>query len=212
MDVFDLFKKIEKKSAGGPVSAIVVGLGNVGTPYVNTRHNAGFIALDAVAEAYGAEVNRAKFHAQIGECEIGGHRVLLMKPETLMNRSGIAIAEAAKFYKISPERVVVLVDDISFEPGSLRIRSKGSAGGHNGLKSIIECLPGENFPRIRLGVGQKPTPEYDLADWVLGKMPPKDLEKLKEVAKCVPDAVRLILDGKCDEASTRFSKTVKTAN
>ncbi len=212
MDIFDLFKKIEKNDAQGPVTALVVGLGNVGAPYENTRHNAGFIALDTVAKAYGASVDKYKYHARIGECKIGEHRVLLMKPETLMNNSGIAVGEAANFYKIDPARIIVLVDDISFEPGSLRIRRKGSAGGHNGLKSIIEHLGSEDFPRIRLGVGQKPRPDYDLADWVLGKFPKADLEKVAKTAECVPDAVRLILDGKLDEASTRFSKTSSSAN
>lgn len=212
MDIFDLFKKIENQGATGPVTALVVGLGNVGTPYVNTRHNAGFIALDAVAKAYGATVDKLKYHAMVGECKIGEHRVLLMKPETLMNNSGIAVGEAANFYKIPPERVIVLVDDISFAPGSLRIRRKGSAGGHNGLKSIIEHLGSEDFPRVRLGVGQKPRPDYDLADWVLGKLPKSDLDALTKTAECIPEAVRLILDGKLDDASTKFSKTTNSAN
>ncbi len=212
MDIFDLFKKIEKKEQTGPVSALVVGLGNVGTPYVNTRHNAGFIALDEVANAYGASLDREKFHARVGECSVGGHRVLLMKPETLMNNSGVAVGEAAKFYKIPPERVIVLVDDISFDPGSLRIRKKGSAGGHNGLKSIIAHLSSEEFPRIRLGVGQKTDPACDLAEWVLGKPCEADLKKIRETAKSVPEAVRMILDGKPDEASSKFSRTSSSAN
>lgn len=206
MDIFDLFRKIEKKEPpAGPVTHIVVGLGNVGATYENTRHNAGFIALDKVAAENGIAVDRIKFHARVGEGNIGGHRVLLMKPETLMNNSGVAVGEAATFYKIPPERVVVLADDISFAPGVLRIRRKGSAGGHNGLKSIIEHLGSEAFPRVKIGVGEKPSPEYDLASWVLGKLPKADREALDKAAENVPDAVRLILDDKIDDAMSRYA-------
>ena len=144
-NIFDLFKKIEQKPVG-PVSFIIVGLGNIGKQYELTRHNAGFLAIDYIAEKFGAKIDRVKFHAMIGEATVGGERVLLMKPTTLMNNSGIAVGEAAAFYKIPPERVLVLHDEISFDAGIIRIRRKGSAGGHNGLKSIIARLPGEDFP------------------------------------------------------------------
>ena len=206
-NIFDLFKKIEsQKATSEPVSFIVVGLGNIGKQYELTRHNAGFLAIDYIAEKYGAKIDRVKFHSTVGEANIGGARVLLMKPTTLMNNSGIAVGEAATFYKIPPERVLVLHDEISFDPGIIRIRRKGSAGGHNGLKSIIERLPGDNFPRIKIGIGKKPNPEYDLADWVLGKMPESDLKTLKGRFDDIATATELIVGGKIDDAMARYSK------
>lgn len=205
-NIFDLFKKIEKKSDTGPVSFIIAGLGNPGAKYEKTRHNIGFMAVDYIAAECGVRIDRAKFHALVGEVDMGGVRVLLMKPETFMNNSGISIAEAAGFYKIPPERVLVLHDEISFEPGLFRIRRKGSSGGHNGLKSIIEHLASEDFPRIKIGVGKKPTPEYDLADWVLGKFPEADLTTLRGRFGDILSASRLILAGKVDEAMSKYSK------
>lgn len=206
-NIFDLFKKIEtQKATSEPVSFIVVGLGNIGKQYELTRHNAGFLAIDYIAEKYGTKIDRVKFHSTVGEANIGGARVLLMKPSTLMNNSGIAVGEAATFYKIPPERVLVLHDEISFDPGIIRIRRKGSAGGHNGLKSIIERLPGDNFPRIKIGIGKKPNPEYDLADWVLGKMPESDLKTLKGRFDDIATATELIIKGDIDGAMARYSK------
>lgn len=207
-NIFDLFKKIEsqKPQSSEPVSFIIVGLGNIGKQYELTRHNVGFLAIDYIAEKYGARIDRVKFHATVGECNIGGVRVLLMKPTTLMNNSGIAIGEAASFYKISPERVLVLHDEISFDPGIIRIRRKGSAGGHNGLKSIIARLPGESFPRIKIGVGKKPTPEYDLADWVLGKMPESDLKAVRVRFEDIASAAEMIVKGDIDGAMAKYSK------
>ena len=206
-NIFDLFKQIESKNVSNePVSFIIVGLGNIGKQYEHTRHNAGFLAIDYIAEKYGAKIDRVKFHSTVGECNIGGARVLLMKPSTLMNNSGIAVGEAASFYKISPERVLVLHDEISFEPGMIRIRRKGSAGGHNGLKSIIQRLPGEDFPRIKIGVGKKPNPEYDLADWVLGKFPESDMKALKDRFEDIAVASELIVKGEIDNAMAKFSK------
>ena len=207
-NIFDLFKKIESQSVGSsqPVSFIIVGLGNVGKQYELTRHNAGFLAIDYIAEKYGARIDRVKFHAMVGECNIGGARVLLMKPTTLMNNSGIAVGEAAAFYKIPPEKVLVLHDEISFDAGKLRIRRKGSAGGHNGLKSIIARLPGEDFPRIKIGIGKKPTPEYDLADWVLGKMSEADIKALKDRFEDIALASEMIVKGDIDGAMGKYSK------
>ena len=204
-NIFDLFKKIES-APQGPVSFIVVGLGNIGKQYELTRHNAGFLAIDRIAEKYGAKIDRVKFHATVGECTIAGQRVLLMKPTTLMNNSGIAVGEAAAFYKIPPEKVLVLHDEISFDPGMIRIRRKGSAGGHNGLKSIIARLPGEDFPRIKIGVGKKPSPEYDLANWVLGRMPEADMKAMTARFDDIADATALIVRGMIDEAMAKFSK------
>ena len=205
-NIFDLFKKIEKKTDSTPVSVIIAGLGNPGAQYEKTRHNVGFVAIDYIAEKLGARIDRAKFHALTAEVRIGEVRVLLMKPQTYMNNSGVSIGEAAAFYKIPPERVLILHDEISFEPGILRIRRKGSAGGHNGLKSIIAHLASEEFPRVKIGVGKKPSPEYDLADWVLGKLP-KDHSDLID-AKCedIFGAARLIAEGKIDDAMQRYSK------
>ena len=206
MSIFDLFKQIEKKEDPTPVSFIIAGLGNPGAKYDNTRHNAGFIAVDYIAEKMGVRIDRAKFHALVAEGKLGQTRVLLMKPQTYMNNSGVALSEAAAFYKIPAERVLVLHDEISFEPGVMRIRRKGSAGGHNGLKSIIEHLPGENFPRVKIGVGKKPHPEYDLADWVLGKFTEDGVKALKSRLADIYDAAFLISEGKIDDAMARFSK------
>ena len=205
-NIFDLFKKIETKTSSEPVSFILVGLGNVGKQYEKTRHNAGFLAIDHIAKKYGATIDRVKFHALVGEANIGGARVLLMKPTTFMNNSGVAVGEAASFYKISPDRVLVLHDEISFDPGIIRIRRKGSAGGHNGLKSIIAHLPGEDFPRIKIGVGKKPNPQYDLADWVLGKMPEADALAMEKRFDDIATATEQIIKGDIDGAMGRFSK------
>ena len=204
-NIFDLFNKIEKKADTTPVSFIIAGLGNPGAQYEKTRHNVGFVAIDYIAEKYGAKIDRVKFHATVGEATIGGVRVLLMKPTTLMNNSGIAVGEAAAFYKISPERVLVLHDEISFDAGIIRIRRKGSAGGHNGLKSIIARLPGENFPRIKIGIGKKPNPEYDLADWVLSKFPQDEQKILFEKFGDATEAVKLMVAGKSDEAMNKYN-------
>ena len=205
-NIFDLFRKIESPADSRPISRLVVGLGNPGANYENTRHNAGFIAVDAIAKARNASPFRLKFHALVSECVIGEERVLLMKPETFMTLSGEAVGEAAGFYKLAPEQVVVLCDDVSFASGALRIRRKGSAGGHNGLKSIIAHLGSDAFVRFRLGVGEKPSPDYDLADWVLGKFSKEDLSALTATANALPEALSLWFSGKEDLCMSRFSK------
>lgn len=205
-NIFDLFKKIESSSEKMPISHIVVGLGNVGKEYENTRHNAGFIAIDALAEKYGVRIDRVKFHALVCEATVAGKRVLLMKPTTFMNNSGVAIGEAAAFYKIPPENVIVLHDEINFDVGVMRIRRKGSAGGHNGLKSIIAHLSSDAFPRVKIGVGKKPSPEYDLVDFVLGRFPQEELSKLKSENADIIAAVELMLDGKIEEAMNKYSR------
>ncbi len=205
-NIFDLFKKIEKKPDTSPVSFIVAGLGNIGKQYERTRHNAGFLAIDYIAERWGARIDRVKFHATVGEATVGGVRVLLMKPTTLMNNSGVAIGEAAAFYKIPPERVLVLHDEISFDAGVIRIRRKGSAGGHNGLKSIIARLGSEEFPRVKIGVGKKPTPEYDLVDFVLGKFPEADLKAISDRFSDIAMAAEDIIAGNIDAAMNKYSR------
>ena len=205
-NIFDLFKKIEKKADTTPVSFIIAGLGNPGQQYQKTRHNVGFVAVDYIAAKLGVKIDRAKFHSLVAEAKIGEVRVLLMKPETYMNNSGVAIGEAAAFYKIPAERVLVLHDEISFDPGLMRIRRKGSAGGHNGLKSIIAHLASEEFPRVKIGVGKKPTPEYDLADWVLGKLPKDDSDKIDARLGDIYAAAELIARGDIDGAMQKYSK------
>ena len=205
-DIFDLFKKIEKKADSSPITHIIAGLGNVGAEYVKTRHNIGFMAIDYIAQKIGIRIDRLKFNSYVGEGTIGGSRVLFMKPTTLMNRSGIAIGEAAAFYKIPPENILVLCDEISFEPGLFRIRRKGSAGGHNGLKSIISSLGSETFPRIKIGVGQKPSPEYDLAAWVLGRFSDSALSEVSLRFNDIYSSVELIVSDRCEEAMNKFSK------
>ena len=205
-NIFDLFKKIEKPVDTTPVSFIIAGLGNPGAQYDKTRHNVGFIAIDYIADKLGVRIDRAKFHALTAEAKIGEVRVLLMKPQTYMNNSGVAIGEAAAFYKIPPERVLVLHDEISFDPGIIRIRRKGSAGGHNGLKSVIAHLASEEFPRVKIGVGKKPNPEYDLADWVLGKLPKEHSDIIDNKREDILGAARLIADGKIDDAMQKYSK------
>ena len=203
--IFDLFKQIEKKEDTSPITHIVVALGNPGEKYTFTRHNAGFLAMDYLTQRLGCKCDRVKFKSLVGECKIGTHRVLLLKPQTFMNLSGEAVGEAAAFYKIAPENVIVISDDISLDVGTLRIRKSGSAGGHNGLKSIIEHLGSDKFPRIKLGVGQKPFPEYDLADWVLSRIPKESEKDFFTILECVPDALALILNGAIEKAMCDYN-------
>lgn len=207
MSIFDLFKKIEseKTTQGGAISHIIVGLGNPGEKYVYTRHNAGFLAMDYLTERLGVKCDRAKFKALCTEAVIAGARVLLMKPQTFMNASGTAVIEAMNFYKIPVENVLVVFDDTSLNIGKMRIRKKGSAGGHNGIKSLIECLGSDNFPRIKLGVGAKPSPDYDLADWVLGTIPKADREAFFSVLEKCPEALELMLKGEYELAQQKFN-------
>ncbi len=203
MSIFDLFAQISRSQ--GKIEYLIVGLGNPGTNYEKTRHNAGFRALDVLLKKYGLETGRKKFKALIADGTVGGKRCLFMKPQTFMNLSGEAVGEAARFYKIPPEKVIVLFDDISLPPGRLRIRRKGSAGGHNGIKSIIEHLDSDAFPRVKLGVGAKPRSDYDLADWVLSSFSPQDQQKMEEAYALCPEIISCLVEGKIDEAMSRFS-------
>ena len=195
--IFDLFKKIEATTPApsGPVTHIIVGLGNPGQEYENTRHNVGFMALDHIAKQVGARIDRARFRALVGEASIGGCHVLLMKPQTFMNLSGEAVREAAAFYKIAPENVIVIFDDVNFDVARLRVRAKGSDGGHNGIKNIIYQLQSDQFPRIRVGVGQKPHPEYDLASWVLSAFSAEDIAALESTFDRIKGGIECILKG-----------------
>lgn len=184
---------------------IVAGLGNPGAKYEMTRHNAGFLAMDLLAITKNTDIKRLKHHALVADMQIGGKRCLVMKPQTMMNNSGEAIGEAAKFYKIPPENVIIVYDDISLDVGQTRIRRKGSAGGHNGIKSIIAHLGSENFPRIKVGVGKKPTPEYDLVNWVLGRFPKEQEKDLKAALENSVSALELIVGGDIDKAMNLYN-------
>lgn len=200
-NIFDLFRQIETKREGaGPITYLVVGLGNPGAQYTTTRHNAGFLALDYLCEKYGARTDRARFKSLVGEATIGGVRVLLMRPQTYMNLSGEAVSEAMHFYKLDATHVIVLSDDVSLEPGRLRVRRKGSAGGHNGLKSLNEHLGTDEYPRIKMGVGQKPNREYDLADWVLSHFSAEELSALKDSLPTLAEGLQKMLVGDVDAA------------
>lgn len=194
-----------KKFSNNSIEYLVVGLGNPDRKYENTRHNAGFIMLDYIADELGVKVKRLKFKSTVGEAKIGAHRVLLMKPSTFMNNSGQAVVEAMNFYKIPAEKVVVLLDDINLDVGKMRIRQKGSDGGQNGMKNIIYLSGSDRFPRVKIGIGKKPNPDYDLAAWVLSKFTGSDLKALEQVKKNCYEAVELMLDGKIDRAMNKFN-------
>lgn len=185
---------------------LIAGLGNPEPKYDGTRHNVGFQALDTLAEAWGAVPNKGKWQGLYAQTTVDGRKVILLKPLTYMNLSGDSIAPTAAFFKIPPQNVIVLCDDIDQKPGKLRIRPSGSAGGHNGLKSIIARLGSQEFPRIRIGVGQKPHPDYDLADWVLGKPQGEDKTAIDSRMKDMEDACRLIMSGNLPEAQNRYNK------
>ena len=210
-DIWDLFKQTESKAASpvGKIEFVVAGLGNPGKEYAATRHNAGFRFLDLVAADLGVKVDRSKFNGLYADVSIDGVRGLLVAPMTMMNLSGTCLREFLSFYKIPPEKLIVVYDDVNLDPGELRIRLKGSDGGHNGLKSIIYQIQSDNFPRIRIGVGKKPHPEYVLADWVLGT---PDAEAKKAEAECgkrAYDALKLMVTGKTDLAMNRFNSKKK---
>lgn len=187
------------------IEFLVVGLGNPGTKYTITRHNAGFLTIDLFAQENNFKIDKLKFHALIADKKINGHRCIFMKPQTFMNLSGDAVAECAAFYKIPAENIIVMFDDISAEIGNLRIKRKGSAGGHNGIKSIIARTGSQDFPRIKIGVGGKPHPDYDLADWVMKPFTNDELKTLREASLNACKAVELMLDGKIDEAMNKYS-------
>ena len=189
----------------GGAEWIVAFLGNPGLKYNGTRHNAGFMAADAMEKKLGVRINKMRFKALTQTVDIGSHKVLLMKPQTYMNLSGDAIAQAAKFYKVPPERVIVVSDETALPIGKLRIRRGGSAGGHNGLKSIIARLGTDQFPRIRLGVGAPPHPDYDMADWVLAAFKGQDAVDMEAVAEKAACAVACYITEGADKAMNKFN-------
>lgn len=198
-----MFFKRSKGIAPGPIEFLIVGLGNPGKNFEFTRHNAGFLTLDHIASELDTEINNLKNNALVADVVINNHRCLLVKPQTFMNNSGTAVRDIAKFYKIPPEKIIVIFDDISLPCGKLRIRRKGTDGGHNGIKSIIYHLNSDQFPRVKIGVGAKPNPEYDLADWVLSKFGKDDTEQLKAAITKATEVLPFILDGEIDKAMNK---------
>ncbi len=195
----------QKQRPAGPVDFLIVGLGNPGREYENTRHNAGFMAVDRIAGKMGVKIDRLKFQSLCAEGTLAGRRVLLLKPSTFMNLSGQAVREAASFYKIPMEKTLVFMDDISLEPGRVRIRRKGSDGGHNGIKNIIYLTGSDQFPRVKIGVGAKPHPDYDLAKWVLSRFSADERKALDGVLDHAADMAGLILSGRMDEAMNVYN-------
>lgn len=207
MSIFDIFKQIESRepTVSGTVEFIIAGLGNPGTDYENTRHNIGFMTIDTLCEKYKVKCKKLKFKSLTCDMMISGKRCLVMKPGTFMNKSGEAVTEAMSFYKIPPEHTIIVYDDISLEPGKMRIRRKGSDGGHNGIKNIIYLSGADTFPRIKMGVGAKPHPDYNLADWVLGHFKAEDKDKLEQCFDNAVSALELMVNGKVDAAMNKYN-------
>ncbi len=195
-----------KRNKASAFDYLVVGLGNPGMQYENTRHNIGFLALDRLCARYEARLTKHKHRALFGECRIDEKRVLLAKPQTFMNLSGESVVELLQFYKIPAERMIVLYDDISLDVGHLRIRRKGSDGGHNGVKNIIEQIGTDVFPRIKIGVGSKPRPDYDLKEWVLGKFTLAQAKQLDDVLDNAAEATVAIIEHDIDYAMNRYNR------
>jgi PTH1 family peptidyl-tRNA hydrolase len=202
--MFNRIRKTSTVSVGTP-EFIVVGLGNPDRKYTLTRHNSGFLCVDLLAEKLGFKIDRLKFKSLVGDAVINGHRCIIMKPQTYMNNSGEAIRECASFYKIKPENIIVIYDDISLDVGKLRIRRKGTDGGHNGIKSIIYHLSNDQFPRIKVGCGKKPHPDYDLADWVLSEFKKDEQKALLPALENACKAIELLVNGEIDKAMNLYN-------
>lgn len=207
MSIADIFKLESERTPApqGAVEYIICGLGNPGTQYEGTRHNIGFMTIDTLCEKYKLDCKKLRFKSLTCDAMISGKRCLIMKPTTFMNNSGEAVTEAMSFYKIPPERTIIVFDDISLEPGKLRIRRKGSDGGHNGIKSIIYLSGSDMFPRIKMGVGAKPHPDYNLADWVLGHFKKEQAEALETAMDNAVSSIELMVGGKMNEAMNKFN-------
>ena len=205
MGLFEKLKALSEQSQPTKPEFIIAGLGNPGVAYENTRHNAGFLAIDALEKKYSFTPNEHKFNAICNRAVIGGKSCLIMRPQTFMNKSGEAVSDAMDFYEIDPKNIIVIFDDISLDVGAMRIKRKGSAGGHNGIKSIIALCGTQDFPRVKIGIGAKPHPDYDLADWVLSRFSDEDMKKLSEVFDHTAEAVELIVKGETGEAMNRFN-------
>ena len=186
-------------------SWLIVGLDNPGKEYERTRHNAGFRAVDLLADKLGCRIDKSKFQGLYGQVNYGGKKLMLLKPLTYMNLSGRSVLQLSAYFNIPPQRIIVLFDDISLDPGRLRIRADGSAGGHNGIKSIIQEVGSQAFPRVKIGVGAKPNPEFDLADWVLSTFSAKEEKALATALENAADAALAIIDHGVPEAANRFN-------
>ena len=207
MNIFDIFNQIskEKPAPVGKPEYIIVGLGNPGDKYMYTRHNAGFMAIDKLAQKIGTPIKKIRFKSLTAEANVNGVPCLLMKPTTYMNNSGEAVVEAMNFYKIPAENVIICYDDISLEPSHIRIRRKGSDGGHNGMKSIIYLTGFDNFPRIKIGVGAKPHKDYNLADWVLSHFTEEEMKLMGEGTDKAVSSLELMVKGRTDEAMNKYN-------
>ncbi len=208
MSIFDIFDKLNSEKpaeASGTPEYLIVGLGNPGEKYMNTRHNAGFMAVDTLAKKYNFDIKKLQFKSLTGLVSINGIKCLVMKPSTFMNNSGEAVVEAMNYYKIPIEKVIVCYDDICLEPSKLRIRRKGSDGGHNGIKSIIYLTGKDTFPRIKIGVGAKPHKDYDLAAWVLSGFTEEEIKLMHEGTDKAVACLELMVQGKTDEAMNKYN-------
>lgn len=207
MGIMEIFAQLNSAApkGGGKPEYLIVGLGNPGMTYENTRHNAGFMAVDALAQRHGFSIDRMKFRALCGDVTLAGHRCLVIKPNTYMNNSGEAVVQAMQFYKLDAAHLIVVYDDISLEPGKLRIRRKGSDGGHNGIKSIIALTGSQDFPRIKMGVGKKPHRDYNLADWVLSRFTEGERKEMEASCQNACECLALMVDGKTDAAMNRYN-------
>ena len=184
---------------------LIVGLGNPGKEYTRTRHNAGFRAIDALAESLGCKIDKLKFQGLYGQATYRGVKLLLLKPQSFMNSSGRSVLQLSAYFHIPPQNIIVLFDDISLEPGRLRIRADGSAGGHNGIKSIISELGSQDFPRVKIGVGAKPNPQQDLADWVLSNFSANEEKALTAALPKAGEAALCIIEKGIPETANRFN-------
>lgn len=200
-----MFGRKKKDSLSGSFDYLVVGLGNPGTKYEFTKHNAGFMCLDLFADDNGLKIKKLKFKSLLTDCTIGTSRCVLLKPQTFMNNSGEAVRDCAAFYKIPPERIIVIFDDVSLDLGKIRIRRKGSAGGHNGIKSIIYHLNSDEFQRIKIGVGKKPDEDWDLADWVLKPFTKEELLIMRKTAQDTEKIIELMVEDKTEEAMAKYN-------
>ncbi len=198
------FLNKEKYNLNG-IKYIIVGLGNPGIKYENTRHNAGFMAIDYISKNLGISLNAQKFKSLCGIGQFSGEKVILIKPQTFMNLSGEAVKEATDFYKIPPEKTIILFDDISLPVGKIRIKRSGCSGGQNGMKNIINSCKSDNFPRIKIGIGQKPSPDWDLADWVISKFNEEERITIEKTMKNVEDALSIMVKGKIENAMNNYN-------
>lgn len=204
MSIFEKFLLLNKNNVKN-IEYVVVGLGNPGDKYNNTRHNVGFMAIDKIAKQLDVCMNINKFESICGKAIVDDKKILLVKPQTYMNESGRALEKIISFYKLSVSNIIVIADDISLDVGKIRLKRRGSHGGHNGIKSIINYCNSENFPRIKIGVGSKPSPKWDLADWVLSKFSSEDIDKVNNSVNNVLDALEMTLKYGIDSAMNKFN-------